>query len=162
MLQLKRNRPAKLPAVSTASLPDIVFILLFFFMTVTTIKNQNLLVQNTLPFANETEKLNKKDRIIEIFVGQSKQVSSIGTTAVQVQIEDRLVELHEISHQAIIALNKIPEHLRKVTIVSIKADHKVKMGVIEDIKKELRNVNLLKINYTTVDGEVTQNLKSSF
>lgn len=160
MMHFKKSNPAKLPAISTASLPDIVFILLFFFMTVTTIKDQNALVENQLPLANETEKLTKTDRIIEIFVGQSKQeLGSVKMAMVQVQIDDRLVEMDEIGHQAIIALNNIPEHLRKMAIVSIKADHKVKMGVISDIKKQLRTVNLLKINYTTIEGDVFQNLK---
>ena len=160
MLELRKKKQAQLPAISTASLPDIVFILLFFFMTVTTIKNQELLVENSLPFANETEELNKTDRIIEIFVGPSKlERSSSGEAIVQIQIDDRLVDINEIGHQAIIALNRIPEHLRKVAIVAIKADSKVKMGVITDIKEQLRNVNLLKINYTTVEGDVFQNIE---
>ena len=158
MLQLKKNNPSKLPTISTAALPDIVFILLFFFMTVTTIKNQDLLVDNTLPFANETEELNKTDRVIEIFVGQSKSISTSSEPFIQVQIGDRLVDIDEVGHQAMIALYKMPENLRKMAIVSIKADSKVKMGVIKDIKKALRAVNLLKVNYTTVEGDVLKNL----
>ena len=61
----KMSSSRGLPAISTASLPDIVFILLFFFMTVTVMKNQNLMVENMLPRATETEKLDKQDRIIE-------------------------------------------------------------------------------------------------
>lgn len=157
MLQLKRDKRLKLPEVSTASLPDIVFILLFFFMTVTTIKNQQIMVENNLPLANETEQLNKKDRIIEIFIGQIKsEHTSLGQTMVQLQLDDRLVDMDEIGHQALMALNTMPEHIRKTAIVSIKADHKVKMGVIADVKKQLRTVNLLKINYTTVEGSVFQ------
>jgi len=160
MLQLKKNNPSKLPAISTASLPDIVFILLFFFMTVTTIKDQNLMVENTLPFANETEELNKRDRIVEIFVGWTKHGQGASPPGViQAQINGRLVQIDEIGHQAIIALNNIPEHIRKTATVSIKADYKVKMGVIIDIKKQLREVNLLKINYTTMEGSVFQNFE---
>jgi biopolymer transport protein ExbD len=159
-MYFKKSNSAKLPAISTASLPDIVFILLFFFMTVTTIKNQNLLVENKLPLADETEELTKTDRVIEIFVGGSKQEHVAAMEAsVQVQMEDRLVKIDEVGHQAIMVLNNIPEHLRKMAIVSIKADRKVKMGVITDIKKQLRTVNLLKINYTTVEGDVFRNLK---
>jgi biopolymer transport protein ExbD len=159
MLQLKKNNPSKIPVISTAALPDIVFILLFFFMTVTTIKNQDLLVENILPLANETEKLNKTDRIIEIFVGQLKPMAgSSHLEMAQIQIEDRLVKIDEVGHQAIVVLNTMPEHLRKVATISIKADKKVKMGVISDIKRELRNVNLLKINYTAIEGNAFENL----
>jgi len=162
-MYFKKSSRADLPAISTASLPDIVFILLFFFMTVTTIKNQNLLVENKLPMANETEELTKTDRVIGIFVGQTLQNHSVSKEAmVQVQMDDRLVEMDEIGHQAIIALNDMPEHLRKMAIVSIKADSKVKMGVIADIKNQLRAINLLKINYTTIEGDVFQNLGNSF
>lgn len=149
-----------LPAISTASLPDIVFILLFFFMTVTTIKDQNLMVQNTLPKATETDKLDKSDRIIEIFVGKAKTKGSIGLgSEPRIQMGNRFITIDEVEDYALQALSAMPEHLRTVATVSIKADTGVKMGIIEDLKKKLRLVNLLKINYTTYDGDVFDNLK---
>ncbi|BFP40189.1 biopolymer transporter ExbD [Flavobacteriaceae bacterium GF1] len=158
MSPIKRNNPTKLPAISTASLPDIVFILLFFFMTVTTIKNQNLLVENQLPMANEVDKLDKTDRIIEIFVGPVSPNYSNGDNApIKIQIEDRLVAINEVGYCSLKALGAMPEHLQSSAMVSIKADNKVKMGVITDLKKELQKVNLLKINYTTVEGNVFKN-----
>ena len=158
MSPIKRNNPARLPAISTASLPDIVFILLFFFMTVTTIKNQNLLVENQLPMANEVDKLDKTDRIIEIFVGPvSSNSNKVDNTPIKIQIEDRLVAINEVGYYSLKALGAMPEHLQRSAMVSIKADNKVKMGVITDLKKELQKVNLLKINYTTVEGNVFKN-----
>jgi len=148
-----------LPPISTASLPDIVFILLFFFMTVTVIKNQNLMVENTLPQATEVDKLDKQDRIIEIFVGKAKNSRSISLgDEPRIQMDDRFVLVDEVGDFALQALSLMPEHLRKVATVSIKADVGVKMGIIEDIKMELRAVNLLKINYTTFEGDVIQEL----
>jgi len=151
-----------LPAISTASLPDIVFILLFFFMTVTTIKNQNLMVKNTLPKATETDKLDQPDRIIEIFVGKAKDYHKVGMgNEPRIQMDNKFVSVDEVGDYALQALSLMPEHLRAVATVSIKADTGVKMGIIEDLKKRLRLVNLLKINYTTYDGDVLDNLKSS-
>jgi biopolymer transport protein ExbD len=156
--KLKTN-DRNLPAISTASLPDIVFILLFFFMTVTTIKDQNLLVENMLPKATETDKLDKQDRIIEIFVGKAtkNRSSQLGNEA-RIQMGNRFVSMDEVDDYALQTLSLIPQHLRNVATVSIKADIGVKMGVINDIKKELRSVNLLKINYTTFDGDVFDNV----
>lgn len=153
-----RSVNRNLPAISTAFLPDIVFILLFFFMTVTTIKNQNLLVENTLPKATEIEKMDKQDRIIEIYVGKATRNydSHLGNEA-RIQMGNRLVAIEEVGDHALKALFQMPEHLRKVATVSIKADVGVKMGIIEDLKKELRLVNLLKINYTTFEGDVFNN-----
>ena len=60
MAKFNKKKDGDLPAVSTASLPDIVFMLLFFFMTVTTMKDSTLMVENTLPNASEVKKLEKK------------------------------------------------------------------------------------------------------
>ena len=70
MAKFAKKKEGDLPAVSTASLPDIVFMLLFFFMTVTTMKDSSLLVENQLPNANQIKKLEKKDRVIYIYVGK--------------------------------------------------------------------------------------------
>ena len=69
MSKFSKKKDGELPAVSTASLPDIVFMLLFFFMTVTVMKDSSLKVDNILPNANEIKKLEKKDRIIYIYAG---------------------------------------------------------------------------------------------
>ena len=161
-MYFKKNNHPNLPTISTASLPDIVFILLFFFMTVTTIKNQDLLVKNQLPLANESEELNKTDRIIEIFVGHSKEEAVKRNKSALIQIDDRIVNIEDLGVEAIIALSSIPEHLRNKAIVSIKADHRVNMGVIMDIKKQLKKVNLLKINYTTVEGNIFNKIEDEF
>ncbi|SNR28106.1 Biopolymer transport protein ExbD [Maribacter sedimenticola] len=162
MIKFKKNINRTLPPVSTASLPDIVFILLFFFMTVTVMKNQNLLVANTLPKATESEKLHKKDRVIEIYVGKPTNDgnNSLGSEP-RIQMEDRFISLNEVEDYALQALVKMPEHLRGVATVSLKADVGVKMGIIEDIKKKLRSINLFKINYTTYQGNVFDNLDHS-
>ncbi|HLV92736.1 MAG TPA: biopolymer transporter ExbD, partial [Aequorivita sp.] len=69
MAKFRKKKGNELPAVNTASLPDIVFMLLFFFMVVTVLRDDNLLVQNTLPKADEVEKL-KKDRSVYIYAGR--------------------------------------------------------------------------------------------
>jgi hypothetical protein len=127
-------------------------------MTVTTIKNQYLLVENTLPKATEIEKLDKTDRIIEIYVGKAtgSYNTDLGDEA-RIQMENRFIGIEEVGDHALQALFQMPEHLRKVATVSIKADVGVKMGIVEDLKKELRKVNLLKINYTTFEGDVLDN-----
>lgn len=153
MLQNQSRHSARLPAISTASLPDIVFILLFFFMTVTTIENQNIKVAQQLPKAFEVERLNYSDRTIDIFVGYLKQPSNLSPEGtIGIQLEDGLVEIGELGHRALTTLHSMPEHLRQNAMVSIKADKRVQMGIIQDIKAQLRKVNILKINYIVVSG----------
>jgi biopolymer transport protein ExbD len=64
MSKFKKKKGGDLPAISTASLPDIVFMLLFFFMVATVMRDNTLMVTNKLPAADQVQKLDKKDRVI--------------------------------------------------------------------------------------------------
>ena len=63
MSKFKKKKSGGTPGISTASLPDIVFMLLFFFMTATTMKDSDLKIENKLPKANQTAKLHKKQYV---------------------------------------------------------------------------------------------------
>ena len=73
MSKFKKKKSGELPAISTASLPDIVFMLLFFFMVATTMRETTLMVQNSLPTADQVEKLDKKDLVMYIYAGKPSQ-----------------------------------------------------------------------------------------
>ncbi|MDC6367143.1 MULTISPECIES: ExbD/TolR family protein [Flavobacteriaceae] len=142
------------PVISTASLPDIVFMLLFFFMTVTTIKSRTLLVDNNLPNASEVKSLDKKDRIIEIFVGKpSPELAKVFGSEPKIQLDDRLANVNDVGPYILSELAKKPEGIRNFVTVSLKIDKEVKVGIVSDIKEELRKVNLLKVNYTTYTND---------
>ena len=57
MSKFKKKKGGDLPAVNTASLPDIVFMLLFFFMVATVMRENTLKIENKLPNADQVEKL---------------------------------------------------------------------------------------------------------
>ena len=139
------------PTISTASLPDIVFILLFFFMTVTTMKNKTLLVDNSLPNASEVKSLDKKDRVIEIFVGKpSAELAKVFGSEPKIQLDNKLARVDEVGTYILSELAKKPESIRNLVTVSLKIDKEVQLGIVSDIKEELRKVNQLKVNYTTL------------
>lgn len=97
MAKFTKKKDGDLPAVSTASLPDIVFMLLFFFMTVTTMKDSSLLVENTLPNATEIKKLEKKDRVIYIYVGKpTQEYQSVFGTEPRIQLNDKFANVDEV------------------------------------------------------------------
>ena len=159
MKRIAKNKN-RLPQISTASLPDIVFILLFFFMTVTVMKNTDLLVENVLPNADQIEKLEKTSGIIEIVVGApKKQYASIYGVESKIQLNGKLATVTDIGSYVLSELAKMPEHLQSKAIVSLKIDKGVNMGIVSDIKKELRKVNTFKINYTTYEGDAFKNLR---
>jgi len=157
-MKLNRKIKKQLPAVSTASLPDIVFILLFFFMTVTTMKPTNLLVENTLPNASETEELHNPDGVIKILVGKPTQTMTVVGNAPKIQLGSKFGRVDDIGTYVLSEVAKMPEGIRTMAMVSLKVDKTVGMGIVGDIKNELRKVNMLKVNYTTVQGDVFQSL----
>ena len=153
MMRNYRKNRNQLPAISTASLPDIVFMLLFFFMTVTTIKSKTLLVDNDLPHASQVKSLDKKDRVIEIIVGKpNPKLAKVVGTEPKIQLNDKLAYVNEIGPYVLSELSKKPENIQNLITVSLKIDKNVQVGIVSDIKQELRKINVLKVNYTTYQG----------
>lgn len=160
MAKFAKKKDGDLPAVSTASLPDIVFMLLFFFMTVTTMKDSSLLVQNTLPNATEIKKLEKKDRVIYIYVGKpTREYQSVYGTEPKIQLNDKFASVSEVGSYILAERAKKPQELQNVLTTAMKVDKDANMGLISDIKQELRQVNALKVNYTTYEGDAFNNLQ---
>lgn len=160
MSKFKKKKGGDLPAISTASLPDIVFMLLFFFMVATVMRETTLKVANKLPAADQVEKLDKKHPISYIYAGKpsSNYQSQYGTEA-RIQVNDKIVTVDDIAafiHQERADLR---EELVDYLTVALKVDSDAKMGLISDIKQELRKVNALKINYTTRKGDAVSGLE---
>ena len=160
MAKFAKKKDGDLPAVSTASLPDIVFMLLFFFMTVTTMKDSSLLVENTLPNASEIKKLEKKDRVIYIYVGKpTQEYQKVFGTEPKIQLNDKFASVEEVGSYILAERAKKPQELQNVLTTALKVDRAANMGLIADIKQELRKVNALKVNYTTYEGDAFNNLQ---
>ncbi|MEZ4810369.1 MAG: biopolymer transporter ExbD [Allomuricauda sp.] len=160
MAKFTKKKDGDLPAVSTASLPDIVFMLLFFFMTVTTMKDSSLLVENTLPNATEIKKLEKKDRVIYIYVGKpTQEYQKVFGTEPKIQLNDKFASVEEVGSYILAERAKKPQELQNVLTTALKVDKDANMGLIADIKQELRKVNALKVNYTTYEGDAFNNLR---
>jgi biopolymer transport protein ExbD len=158
MSKFKSKKDNALPAVNTASLPDIVFMLLFFFMVVTVMREDTLLIENVLPQADQVEKLEKKYPISYIYAGKpSKGYEKFGEEA-RLQLNDKFADISEIrsfinSERAAIAREELVDFLT----ISLKVDKESNMGIVGDIKKELREANALKINYTVGTGSALDN-----
>ncbi len=150
MATFKKKGGNRTPAISTASLPDIVFMLLFFFMVATTMKEVDLKVRTSLPEATEIKKLEDKANVSYIYVGppQKKYWAKLGKEPL-IQLNDQFAELNDIA-PFIEGERELrdPSNVPKMT-TALKADSETKMGIITDIKQELRKVNALKLNYTT-------------
>ncbi|MBO3099278.1 ExbD/TolR family protein [Gelidibacter pelagius] len=158
MAKFNKKKSGELPAISTASLPDIVFMLLFFFMVATTMRETTLKIENKLPFADQVEKLDKKDLIMYIYIGKPQEAfqGQYGTES-RIQLNDKFAELVDI--KSFIASERASkrEELVPFLTVALKVDENANMGLVSDVKQELRKENALKINYTTKKGDISEN-----
>jgi biopolymer transport protein ExbD len=151
MISFREKVPKNVPKISTASLPDIIFMLLFFFMITTTLKETSLLVSIKAPFATEVKKLEKKSQVTYIYVGIPQLKEKYGTLP-QIQLNDAFQPVDNIREFVEKERQKMPEEIRNKMTVSLKADKNIEMGIITDIKQELRKASALKINYSAGMG----------
>ena len=148
MAKIRRNGKREMPALNTSSLPDIIFMLLFFFMSVTSMKEVNFKVQFTTPQATELTKLEKKSLVRYIYVGTpTAEFRKQYGAETRVQLDDAFAEPKEVGDFILNERSSMPEEDQNLMTVYIKADKETEMGIITDIKQELRRVSALKINY---------------
>jgi len=152
MSKFTKKKSNELPPVSTASLPDIVFMLLFFFMVATVMRETNLLVEQNLPKADQVEKL-KKDRSVFIFAGKpSDQYKEKYGKEGRVQIGDKYTDISNIGMALSEARGKLIPELQNKVVVALKVDDDTNSGLVTDIKEELRELNMVRIIYITTPG----------
>lgn len=126
------------PGLNLASMPDLIFTVLFFFMIVTHMRDDDLKVRYQVPAGSEVRKVEQKTGVINLYIGDDGRI----------QIDDDVVSLDGI----VPYINKVratlsPENAERLT-VSLKADRHTPMGTIADVKHELQKAYSLKINYS--------------
>ncbi|MGY6562826.1 MAG: ExbD/TolR family protein [Luteibaculaceae bacterium] len=149
MSKFKKDGSKKTPGVSTASLPDIVFMLLFFFMVTTVMREQDLLIKITKPNATEVTALEKKALVDYINVGPP--IDPRFGTEPRIQLDDSFANLVDLGPWVEDNRKRRKEAEVPLLTTSLKVDKKTKMGIVTDIKQELRKAQALKINYSTND-----------
>ena len=146
MSKFKNKTKGDMPAISTASLPDIVFMLLFFFMVATVMRDSSLMIENRLPSADQVEKL-KKDRTTFIYAGKpSSQYKKYGEEP-RIQFNDAFISLEDVKPSILQAIAEMNEELQSKVVVGLKIDKNTNAGLVSDIKQELRKANALKVMY---------------
>lgn len=150
MSKFKKDTAKDTPGISTASLPDIVFMLLFFFMVTTVMRETTIMVKQTMPDATEIKKLEKKSLVSYIYVGSpvERMQATYGTKA-RIQLNDAFANVADIPQYINAERAERDEKEIPFMTASIKADKDSKMGLVTDVKQELRKANALKINYST-------------
>ena len=135
--------------IPTAALPDIIFILLFFFMVTTVMRETNILVNQKLPKAIQLSKLERKSLISYIYIGEPKQSSIFGKEP-KIQVNDVFVEINEIVLFINQEKDKLNEVERDQITIAMKVDIESKMGIVSDVQQELREANARKVLYSSI------------
>jgi biopolymer transport protein ExbD len=157
MSKFKKKQGNTTPGISTASLPDIVFMLLFFFMVVTKMRDTELMVKVNTPQASELTKLEKKTLVNFIFIGRpTEKYSKTRGTKPQIQLGDKFSTVDDIPLFLAKHKTSVPEGQRQSIISSLKIDNEVTMGIVGDLKTSLRKAGQLKINYSAKKRERTK------
>jgi biopolymer transport protein ExbD len=150
MSKFRKSAGKETPAISTASLPDIVFMLLFFFMVTTTIRDVSLLVKIKTPTATELTKLEKKSLVSYIYVGPpQKQFTKIFGTEPRIQLNDQFAKVSDIPDFILAERAARDEAEIPFMVTSLKVDELTKMQIVGEIKQELRKAAALHINYSS-------------
>ena len=141
-VHFKKKQAGAKQDIPTASLPDIIFMLLIFFMVTTVLREVTIQVQTRLPNAESVQKIEQKRLVSYIYAGPLKTGPEAGNVAIQ--IDDALVEVRDIRT---IMYRKLTEEPR--LIVSLRIDEEGRMGLVTDIQQELREAGTFRINYST-------------
>ncbi len=148
MAKFQKKKATGSPGISTASLPDIIFMLLFFFMVTTTMRETTLFVKIVPPEATEVQKLEKKSLVSYIYIGPPLQTQVYGSEP-RIQLNDAFANVSDIQEFTAAERESKNEADRPFITTSLRIDKDTRMGIVTDVKQELRKSNALRINYST-------------
>jgi biopolymer transport protein ExbD len=134
-MTFKKKRANSKQEIPTSSMPDIIFMLLLFFMVATTLREIDVYVKFKLPEAVAIQKIENKRLISYIWVGKNGKI----------QLNDNLVEVSDIQDIMYKKRVELPN-----VIVSLRIDKESDMGVVHDIQQALRKADARRINYSAM------------
>jgi biopolymer transport protein ExbD len=147
MAKFKKKANVK-QEIPTSSMPDVVFMLLFFFMVTTELRKTSIEVYQRIPEATQLRKLVRKSLVAELYIGSPKKQEQYGTEP-KIQANDAFIEPSEIIQWVNAEKDKLNENERDQMTVSMKVDSEAKRGILADVETELRKGNARKVLYTT-------------
>ena len=159
MGKFRKEGKKEVPQVSTSSLPDIVYMLIFFFMITTTMRELTPSVEYKLPKASQVQKLEKKALVSNIYIGIPKNTEKEGNQS-RIQLNDYPLEFDHTSNRQLFS-EKMAEWIqkerdsrneedRKLLTTALKVDENTRMEFVTDVKQELRKLSAFRINYTAL------------
>jgi len=139
------------PTLNTSSLPDLVFTVLFFFITVTQMRQVTLKVRYRVPQGTELTRLTRKSAVTHIYIGPPvDETGRVKSAKPRIQINDKYADVSEVTDFVSEERRRMrPEDAKNMT-VSLKIDRATDMGTVSDVKLALRRGGALHISYSAV------------
>ena len=137
MQSIFRRSSHDMPGLNLASMPDLIFTVLFFFMIVTHMRHDDVKVRYQVPAGTEVQKLQQKSAVINIYIGEGK-----------IQVNNQLTDVEHLPQLIEAEHKKLSEDNAERLTVSLKADKHTPMGIIADVKEALQRSFALRINYS--------------
>lgn len=146
---IRRNRRLReVPMLNTASLPDLIFTVLFFFMIVTHMRTTTSKVKYALPQGTELKRLAKKSAVTYIYIGRAMPETTREMSAYKVQLNNRVGTIGEVASFVANEKKRMNSDDQVKMTVSIKADRSTPMYVINAVKRAVRAGGATRINYS--------------
>jgi len=155
MSKFKKKAEVK-QEIPTSSMPDVVFMLLFFFMVTTEMRETTIEVKQQIPKATQMRKLMRKGLVANLYIGEPNKVQQYGKEA-KIQANDAFIDTKDIIRWVNEEKAKLEEVERDQLTVSLKVDQDAKRGIISDVEFELRKANARKLLYSTVENREQNN-----
>lgn len=151
-MSMFNRRRYEVPGLNTASLPDLIFSVLFFFMIVTHMQKVAVKVQFRTPQGTELTRLTKKTAVTYIYIGKPEgNLQKTLGTATRIQLNDKFGSLDDVVDYISAERERMsPEDQQQMT-VSVKADRTTKMSIIDNVKLALRKAKAYRISYSATD-----------
>ena len=148
MARFRQKGKKEIPSINTGSLADLVFILLFFFMVISTMRESALLVRVVTPRATEVHKIERKSLVSNIYIGPPLNAAALGTEP-RIQLNDQLADVADI--QPFILAEREARNEADVPFLttSMRVDRHTRMRIVTAVKQELRQVGAFRLNYST-------------
>lgn len=148
-MSLFNRRRREVPMLNTAALPDLIFTVLFFFITVTHMREVTLKVKYRVPEGTELTKLVKKSAVTYIYIGKpADEMRNTVGNGTRIQLNDKYANVDDVTdYMAEERRRMSPEDARAMS-VSIKADRETEMGIMSDVRQALRRAGALRVNYS--------------
>ncbi len=148
MAKFRKKSEGGMAAINTASLPDIVFMILMFFMVSTSMRKTDRMVTVKLPEATEIAKLDRKDLSSYIYIGQpTRKFQALYGNDARIQLNDSFKNVNDIRDFIAAEREARSEADRNLMTVSLKIDENTYMGIVGEVKQELRRCSARKIMY---------------